>query len=113
MKRIFSIVLLLALLLFITSCKTTEPNVITSDPIDVEVAVPDVVTVDPIVFPYWDIKPVFDIESLLPSTDTSNVVENNLTLIAYQMKLELYLRFVQTFFEGGEWEPMLLEYKLE
>jgi len=65
------------------------------------------------VFPYWDIKPVFDIESLLPSTDTSNVVENNLTLIAYQMKLELYLRFVQTFFEGGEWEPMLLEYKLE
>ena len=113
MKRIFLLLLLPVLLLFIISCKTIEPDVYIPDPVDVEVAVPDVVTADSIVFPYWDIKPQFDINSLLPSTDISNVVQNNLTLIGYQIKLELYLCFVQTFFEGGEWEPLLLEYKLE
>lgn len=105
--------LLLVLLLSIISCKTTEPNVIIPDPEVVYVDVPVEIPVEAIPFPFWDLKPMFDMDLLLPSSDTSSVVQNNVTLIGYQLHLESYLNLIQTFYEGGDWESVLVEYKLE
>jgi len=101
-------VLLLVLLLSIIGCKTTEPTVI-PEPEIVYVDVPVEISVEAIPFPYWDLKPVFDMALLLPSTDTANVVQNNITLIGYQLHLETYLRLIQAFYDGVEYDSILEE----